>query len=356
MYKILFFILLLFFNNIANASPTEGCEPEKIKEKLIELGLDPEIKKNKELVAAFSVKYGPAVAQYLTDTHPRLLFDSENEFDERTVSWAIDAIWESDNPATRYTPILGDVNNESILSDYIFHIYNQLRKYSQKITPVFMSNADLKVFNKVALALLYKRLLSEYPNMAPENLDKALALFDQYYLKSSRVLVGFDSVKDHTPVVVIFGHGDAGKEAIQIGNVSILVSELVQKLKGLNLPSNATIKINACFSGCVDEKLNYSTEEIKSLFKHDMLTTIGSSVHGSLLEKFSVELFRELPSFTGVVQAYMGVVFSRPCKNVLKKDGSLMPIGNAVEITGNDGSILLKKEQVRVSMSRSNMR
>ena len=350
-FRLLFFVFL--FPVISLASPTEPCKLNELQDKLLDLGLDPDIRNNAQLLLAFKDKYGESVTDHFVEENIFVEIMPDAAIDIETVSWAAKAIWDADNPATRYFPILADISKEKALDEYVFALYFAIGR-SKKITPVFESASAKKIFIDSWEVSLKRALLKDTPTASETDLKDSLDIFSEHYLAISRLRIGLSGIIHAEPVVVLFGHSAAQKEVILIGDEYISIEQIVAKLKKLDLPRDGILKVNACFSGCVNSTLPYETSEIKELFKSGSLITTSGTIKGSLLDKLSIHLFQEIPSFSGQVQGYLGALFSGPKKNVLRKDGKILPKANAVEVTSASGnSILLKKEQLRVSIKRS---
>lgn len=352
---ILFFRLFLFvflFPVISLASPTEPCELNELQDKLLDLGLDPDIRNNGQLLFAFENKYGKSVTNHFIEENIFVEVMPDAAIDIETLSWAAKAVWDADNPASRYFPILADISKEKALDEYVFALYFAIGR-SKKITPVFESDREKNIFINFWRVSLKRVLLKDTPTASETDLKDSLDKFAEHYLAPSRLRIGLSEIIHTEPVVVLFGHSAAQKEVILIGDEYISIEQIVVKLKKLDLPRDAILKVNACFSGCVNSTLPYEISEIKELFKSGLLITNSGTIKGSLLDKLSIHLFQEIPSFSGEVQGYLGALFSGPKKNVLRKDGKILAKANAVEVTSTSGnSILLKKEQLRVSIKR----
>ena len=337
-----------------HSAPFDKCDIDQLEDQLIEFGLDPSIRINNELLSEIQYKYGDEISNYLTEKHPLMKNRPLDMIDEETVEWVIDAIWNTENKRTRYMPILFPLNNNKVLKDYILTAFENLSLEKKKTKLVFKNKEDFLSFKEMARKELKNIILSHYPEYPDHIIYHDIENFRKYYLNQTGYQFTFKNIAHRNPILIIEGHGAAGVDGLTVGGVTLTSEQLIHNLNLLHMPNDATIKMNSCFSGCGDNKFNFTIKEIKYLFKNDLLSKVAET-NNSFTHIFHKSLYENFHSFNGVVHGYLGLLFSTPENNVLKKDGSIMTLGNASKITGTDGSVLLKKEDVRISLSRSNL-
>ena len=331
------------------------CKNEEIVSELIQLGLDPDIKTNKGLLDNFKIVYGDEIHSYLIKNHPFLEENPDANIDRETLFWAIEAIWDPSNSVARHMIIALDLSNETVLQEYTEMAMDSLLNSSEKTKLTFKNNEEYIFFKDKSEAMIRKILNEGASHVSDEQVNIIKNAFSKNYFNVGGYTIGLKNVIYKNPVIIIEGHGAADDTEIMIGNVTITSIELVNILKELKLPSDSTIKLDSCFSGCTKEIIEKTREEIKKIFERGQLTSHSGPVNGSFLHDFSKEIYKAMPSFTGDVEGYIGMIETVPKKNVHRQNGSIMPKGNASEVQGLDGSILLKKEEVRVTIKRSDI-
>lgn len=347
-----FICCFIVFSMSVFAAPVEVCDRKEIETKLEQLHLDPEITTNNQFLLGIEEKYGQEMVESISVVHPYMKSAPDDMIDVATIYWLESYIWSHKAPNTRYLPVFGNLRNESVINEYIKVAFTELYNKSKKSMFIFFKKQDYKLFKKDLDSNLTKFIMSYYPHTTESELKTKIEAFKFSYLKDGNFEIGFHNMETEKPVVVIVGHGDVDGNSILIGDEDLKIDVFVSKLKESGLKNQATIKLNSCYSGCSKIEIDYSLEEIKYMFKNGILISAIGSVYGSLMDRFSSHLFKEIPSFNGVVQGYIGNLFQIPQQNVLKKNGQIMKRGNASEIVGNNGAIKLKKEEVRVSMTR----
>ena len=343
---------LPFFPISVFSAPVDVCDKKEIETRLLQLHLDSEVTTNQQLLLAIEEKYGNEMTTAISVEHPLMKQAPDDIFDASTLYWLESYIWSKKAPNTRYIPVFGDLKKHDVKMEYIKIAFTELYDKSKKTMFLFFNKKDYKRFKVKLDSNLTKFIMSHYPNTTEDELKIQIERFKSSYLKDGNFELGFEYMESQKPVIVIVGHGDEAGDSISVGNDDITIETLISTLKEAGLKNEATIKLNSCYSGCFKSKVDYSVDKIKHMFKSGILISAIGSVQGSLMENFSTQLFKNIPSFNGLVQGYIGAITQAPQKNVLKMNGQLMKRGNASEITGNDGFVLLKKEEVRVSMSR----
>lgn len=349
------FHFLLFFIFIAHslAGVIYTCKPNEIKADLIELDLDPDLTTNQELITAISSQYGSEIHNLLTENHPTLLHNPDARFDNKTLQWAINTIWDPKSPNARYLLLLGDIFEDSVIDDYIKIAYSSLFISMRRTSLVFFNNLDFVLFQlrvESELDLIIKKI---FPDLSENSLKRNIHIFKEKYFTEGAYIIGSLDNKINNPIIIIDGHGMAGGDYIKVGDTQISYTDIVKKLIAFKVPSDAFVKLNSCFSGCAENKLDLTIKDIKQKFYQGILTEEIGIIKGSFLYTFSQHLFQQIPSFNGRVEGYLGTVFSSSVSNVLKKNGSIMPIGNATKVTGTDGNIRLKQEESSVHVTRA---
>ena len=357
--KSIFFVFLLSLMGLANAGLIKPCNSAELKTELIQLGLNPDIEVYEELLDSVESTYGVDIVGYLVSAHPALKEIPFGTVDPNTLQWVIEAIWSPKNPIARHMIIAIDLENESVLSAYVFSAFQQLYNPSEKTKLVFKNSDELKIFKQESIGSLRKLIEKLNPNISDVNLQQSISKFKQYYFSEEGSMIGLGSISYKNPVIVIEGHGNSsegtGMDTITIGDITLTSDELVDILKSFELPFDSTLRLNSCFSGCTIYKIEKTTNEIRGLFKNNLLTAHSGVITGSLLDILSRKLYQTMPDFVGDVVGYIGKIHTIPLRNILRKDGTIMPKGYASEITGNDGVLLLKKEDCEVIIKRSDV-
>ena len=338
-----------------NAGIIQPCSENAIVSELIQLNLDPEIKTNADLLKDLKVKYGEAIYSHFVNLHSSLVNDKNGKIDAPTVKWVAETIWSPENPLAKNILIVGNIQKTAVLNDYVEFLVNGLYQLSEKLRLIFKSEQDRVYFKKHAIPTLINLMKIQNPLVTHDVIQLATSTFEKYILHPSANTVGFAAVQYANPTIIIFGQGAHADNSIAIGGVNLTTKHLVKVLNKLNIPSDATVKLESCLSACSQSTLNYSIAEILVLFHMNRLVEYAGPIKGSLLDSFAKEIFRTIPSFNGIIEGYIGKIFIKPQKNVLKRNGVIMDTGNASQIDGIDGHVILKKEEVRVQIVRSDI-
>lgn len=349
------FILLFFIISNTKASPLYPCNAGTIKTDLVELGLDPEIKLNHQLMSALKIEYGDKLISILINMHPVLAQSPNISISSDTIQWVVDVIWSPENPTANYIPILIDLNNELIVDQYIGIVFDGLLNNSSKMKLVFVNQEQFVIFKTRVNSNLKEIISNRHPDMTAETLKRGLSAFNDHYLSDDGYNVTFEGINHKEPIVSIYGHGRAGHDYIKVGDYKAYASSLVDKLKLIGIPQDSIINLESCFSGCTKKKLELSIYTIKGLFVTKKLTQLPGNIKGSLLDVLSKKIFEKMPTFTGNVNGYMGKMSNMPSRNILKIDGTYLLSGYASLLTGIDGDLRVKKSDVKISISRSDL-
>lgn len=349
-FKHIFLFFILYSSFHLHSSPTDACDLTKLKNNLIAFGLPPELTKNAQLLEEIKNKYGNSIESYLTEKHPAIKNAPDQPIDLNTLDWLRDAIWSTENIRVRYSPMFF-IDNDNVMDEMIILAFERLYYVSQRTAFVFESEADFILFQKASINRLRDLILNKIPSFDLQQLSEVIKSYQKYYMTHGNYKIGFNSIAHTDYVVVLEGHGSAGFDGIDIGNATLSSEKIIKKLKQFNLAANATIKIRSCFSACEKNELNLTVDEIKKEFLSGKLLSHIKLGSGSFLEIFIRQLKHEFPEFNGTVEGYIGLVPTTPKNNVLKKNGEMMHYGNAVQVEGSDGSIYLKKEDAKVSIS-----
>lgn len=357
--RLLLLILPLFFQiNVAMASPLEPCNPSTLKTELIMMGLDPDIKNNKELLSSFEIIYGREVRKYLSEMHRSLIHNEDQSISAETVNWAIDAIWKSGPSIARYYAMLFDISNFDIRDYYYTDLFSALSDPSIKTKLLFIDQEDFEIFKDEATTEnLAEALEKVIPDLSDSDAKAYIERFNEYYLDNEHgYTVGFEKIKEEKPVIVITGHGDAKDSTIEIKGYKFEAKQIALDLKEAGIPLNSSLVIESCFSGCSVNKINYSINQIKSAFLSGTL----AELHGSSKNSFIYHLMKEInttnPLFNGKVSGYLGIVKQQAEKNVLRINGTKMEKGFATEILNmNNETLLIKREDALVSISKKDV-
>lgn len=349
--KALFFALIVcfLFPYTANASP---CSLEELKKILLQISFDPEIETNKGLLNIIKNKYGQDMITAIEEVHPALVEAPDSNIDTETLSWIIKYIWSDQNKVTRFIPIVGDLSVNSVLEDSIAFVADNMFKLSHKVTPVFMNEEDATLFLSYAKENLYRILKHRNPSYTKEMLREYRQYFARYIYYNHNYLVKFDSVKVERPVIILLGHGTSEPNVMGIGGQHISIDELMVSFNKLNFPNNAIIKMQICFSGCRNKSLPLTVEEIKQHFLSNDIETLAGVGNNSFMDLFIAEFSTKFPGLNASFEGYVGAIMAAPQLNVLKTNGSLLSQAHAVQVTGTNGDIFLKKGEAKIKISR----
>lgn len=355
--KILSFLILLFFvsPSIVNASPT--CEKTALQSTLIKMNFDPEITTNEELLAEIEANYGSEAAFSLENEH-KYLEKKEGIFNLNSLEWVEKRI--NEQIYSRYLLILNDLTNEKVMQAYIIFMYQAVIDKSDKVALIF-PNKD--TYQKLFLYTYehFNRIVSEkYPKLTPDELSKNKAVLFRKLLNipKENVLYGFDKIKHKNPVITIDGHGIAGKEAIKIGDIILSASQIVQKLKELKLPDDAVLDLQTCYSAShiALKKTSKSSEELKTAFHLGNLPVLAESKKSNLMTGIMGELVKEIPSFSGSINGYIGEISVTSLKNVHTVKGAILPAKRSSRIRSFDKQFFyVKLKDVQVKLTSASL-
>lgn len=361
MLSFFFKVMIVFFSlfSFGYASP---CDPIALKSELIKLKLDPNIKTNAELLQQVEFRYGQYAKSFLTRENVFLGKDLDGSIDEETLEWLNDIVWDKNNPFTVYLYVAGDLLTLDSIDFFVDFMSGAINS-KRRTVPIFQYNNSLIEFKKLLdpqneyiLKESFKRL---YPKENNEIHEHLLNLFT-FYLRKLDVddlKIGFsDFSVDSSPTILVAGHGLDGVPAYGFGdvhgfeNTMITTENIVEKLIDMDLPKKATIKLTGCFSACKKSKTSYTVKEIESLFyQHKLITIYDDNQTKSFFSVFIEEIKKQMPTFSGRVDAYIGELSSEMDDGVLKIDGK-RTTSYFVRIMSSSGErVKLKRSEARIS-------
>ncbi len=343
------FLFLLFFFTFLSASP---CSPEKIKEELIKMKIDPDIETNKELVNHMGYIYGHEFENEILKMHPFFIENPLALVDQKTIMWLNEVIWNPKNPRFRYIYIPGDFSSQVQVDLLVTNMMGALIS-KRRVIPIFENESGRSIYLSLLesknLYLVEEIMSRKYFHVIDEELKKVAIEFQNHYKKYNDSKIGFDFSLNEKAVIMLNGHGSAGNYTYFYGDTVISGSEIVKKLVDMKLPKNSIIKLTGCFTACTLNISTLSIEQIKKSFLNgDLYQIYYDDKNESFLQQFYYELKKQMPGFCGRVDGYVGAISDQLVSNVLTKKGQLTT-AFAAKVQGSDGTLLLKREDARFS-------
>lgn len=347
--KFYLFLMMSFFCLPSMAAPT--CDQTLVADMLTEMHLDTSIKYNQELLNALDKEYGNGMGKHLADKHSYLKGHRWGLVDKSTLAWARNAVFGADNFRTRYIPLISKSYDIRALDDYIRAVFESLFLFQRKSILVFKKEDDFLLFKTRAEDNLKNIISHFYPRMPEDEKSAKIQEFKDNYFDDDTYFFSFDQIPHNRAVIVIVGHGSAGVDGIKLGDTIIAAQDITNVLKEYKLPSDATIELNNCFSGCEIAPLPFTIAHIKDQFlKGNLMSLIKTD--SSFLTVFSNFLHKDITTFNGVINGYVGTIQGRKQKSVLGLNGKYKKLSNAVAVWGTDGEIKIKKDEGTISIIR----
>ena len=348
-FRFVFIFFFSFYSLILIAAPTDSCDKQKIERSLAILGLDPLIKTNVELLNALDYKYGLTIRDHFLEQHPFIGKKPNGMIDSNTVEWARDAIWQDTNKTVKYLPIMMKLTDE-IKKQYLLMSYYMLYFHQDRTEFVFSSDTEHLEFMVFFKNNFNSIIREKYPSIPEDLLYQRRKQFELLYLNKGRYLIGFERTPHEKPIIIISGHGKEATDGIKLEKFHVVSKDLVSRLLELHFPRDSIIYLNSCHSACTVNPLPYTKKEILYLFKSSQLDKIIENGNDTFLTLFIAELNRQVPDFKGIVRGYIGRIRQTLANDVYNKQGDLVSRVNATRVDGTDGFLLLKKEDVIVSL------
>lgn len=349
-------ILIILITTIlpkeAISSPT--CSVEEIEKELTALGLDFDIYDNDDLLTNLEYKYGKSLVEHLSEKHPHLKNSPDAPVDGKTLKWIQEAIWSTNHNYARHKLLPIPHFNEEAWDYVMAYLIQDFKDKKNRYTYVFVNDETKDKFIEFVEndEKMIAWILTSYPNATPTAVDRLLGDFRKYFIANKSYSVGFSSLAGQkTPVIQIMGHGRPTLPGISMGDVTVSVDEMAELVKSLDIPKDASIKMNICFSGCKKYAMKYPVEKIKDMFLSGDLKELYDAGSKSLIDLFSESLFNKMPEFEGKVQGYLGIVLSGKRKDALNMD-NILTRAYAVRVQGTNGVIHLKRSDASLTIER----
>lgn len=330
--------IFMFSLNFANA---QICGPE-VGKRLEQLGIPLSVNNNKLLLSEIEARYGLDVKEELLRRHPGL--QSENiKLDIETLNWVLEKIDDIGLPRYIYNPFF---NNFDTINNELFSTFIQKEPATY---PIFNSEAQFERFKK---SLLDNRdvnimVFSSIHNI-PE--EKTTVLYNQFVEKFTKdKYIKFANEDHKNPIIHIVGHGSAGDDAIYDGSGKHLFTfEVLEQLKKISIPDNATIKLDFCWSACSKSPSELTKSKALEYINNQDFGSLFGELDESFYQSFLDDVSERLPSFRGTVFGYRGTVMTSIKDDVISLNGEQGRY-YAVEIALKDGVVLFKKDDMSVS-------
>lgn len=341
------------FSVYTNASP---CDYGEIKDILLRMKLDPEIHTNQDLMLDVNVAYGEKMASDLSDEHPFLIQSPDSMISKKTLVWVNDMIWSPSNKHERYIYIPGDLDDDGYNEFFVREMQGLLFSFRRTI-PIFQRINSVekykRLLKKESLQELKKIMKKIHPTRPDKDIVDFATEYQEHFNKFPEYKVGFDFQPEQAPVILISGHSSAGTDLYIVGDEYVTAREMVTTIVKIGLTKNAILKLTGCFTGCTKEDSSLSIAEIKSKFFQGKLDEVyDNGQNKSFAKSFYQELKRQMPTFSGRVDGYIGGVSNNIEESVLSKDGKLLTAFGS-HIRGKDGSLIVKREHARISFPQN---
>lgn len=336
--KVILIFIILVGSNFANAGI---CEPEVIA-RLEQLGIPLTVNNNKLLLGEIESRYGNDVKQELLKRHPGLQSE-DSILDLATLNWVLTEIDDIGLPRYLYNPFSNNfdtINNELFATFVqkepatypIFNSENQYEKFKRNL----LDNRDVNIM-----------VYSSIHNLSEE---KTAELYNQFVEKfTDKTHIKFVNEEHENPIIHIVGHGSAGDDAIYDGSGKHLFTfEVLDQLKKMNIPNNATIKLDFCWSACKTTPSELTKSQAMEYINNRDFESLFGELDESFYQSFLDDVSEQLPDFRGSVFGYRGTVMTSIKDDVISLNGEKGRY-YAVELTLTDGTILFKKDDMSVS-------
>ncbi|MFM2591202.1 hypothetical protein [Vibrio sp. TBV020] len=264
--------------------------------------------------------------------------------------------------------------NKNMKRNYIYSPFNNtdLLIYDTLSKFIFKKNDTEIIFkNKVQFDNFCKQIESEkwiitefvkkkLPNLSEKHVDSLVNNFCEKYTYNNPKY-SFDEINNPSPNIYVIGHGSPGVDTISPTPTSnmkkeIFDFELVTHLLKAQLPLDAKIKLDFCWSAASKSSSSAKADEINELFFTSKLEQVVGDPKESFMGTFFQELIERVPSFSGVVQGYQGVVLADVKDGVLCKSKTLgTHFAVAMPSSDNTNEIFIRKSHARVTFSNKNL-
>ena len=322
-------VIILFFCIPTSISAFEscglsGCDPKCLREHLKDLKLISTIENNGDLLDNIKNIYGVNVYLSLLEKHPKLN-DRKGVFDIKTLKWFRKQYFNDNFSLGKKYIIFPFLNHESNKETFISAIIGRAYPLYTSI-PIFINNKQLdemkSIFKENNYELVKKKLRLLYDIENEGKLKKiSIKLYDDIFKKKHinlELLPKDELTKLSGHYVTIIGHGSPGTEFIYDSTEdernSLSSSEVIKLLKENKIPSSINIELLHCFGavGEIDVPTDKTKKELIELVKKNEITKILGDQTSSYGFKFSKEIYKQWPNFTGSVVAYQGEVLAAP--------------------------------------------
>lgn len=353
MNKHLYFIIIFIslFSFATHASP---CSPEELSESLSELGFDDDIETNGELFEQLSDKYGESLPDLLKEKHPFLSENPNKNIDAETIDWVQEIIWSSTHKYARYFFVPGTHYDNSAWSYLLGHMIQGFSEKKRRLIATFPNEEMKSQFKNIILddEQLKGYISENYPEATNHAVEKLIVDIRKYFIEYDNIKVGFSGLDEHNKVVIqLSGHGMPSNPNIVVGDNSINAQQVVQQLKSLELPNDATVKMNVCFAACQNIPIMLPENIALDMFFKGNLKQMAEGDNPSLMSLLSEQLSIQMPNFNGEVQGYLGEVLSSKMDEVWSKTHGFQINSHAVRILTLDGYLLLRQKDSRITIS-----
>lgn len=325
-YFSLIFFLLFFFGNasyaVSGACGLCNCDSESIELKLIDLGLNPKIKTNKDLLSGINNEYGQVFVDELTRLHPFISKKPDGKINKKTLYWVKKIGFSKiSSLGIRYIFIPFIDNRSDFGEEIFFHAIIPEMYPAMKGVPYFYDIEQRDAMDRLFIKNNYADVIKylEIEKGVDHKVSRKVAkdLYKKIF-KEKKYLIGSDIKKIGGHRLIIIGHGLPGSESITnnqyVDAVEIHYSDVVKMLKNISLPENVNINLQTCFSGVglTEINTNKTEDELIRLFINKQFDSVIGDKENSYAYKFAKEIYETFPQFRGNVFGYNGEYVINP--------------------------------------------
>lgn len=159
---------------------------------------------------------------------------------------------------------------------------------------------------------------------------------------------------DNATIVHILGHGDAGDDGLAPSPYAKLRSykyplEIIPQMKKMQLPIDAIIKLDFCWSGAGKKPEGNTADELTQAFHLGRITELVQGEEPCFLDAFISEFNEYFPEFVGEVHGYIGTVLTYR-KNIMNEKVNTGKPHFSVAVAPDEGAdeLFFRKSDMRI--------
>jgi len=159
---------------------------------------------------------------------------------------------------------------------------------------------------------------------------------------------------DNATIVHVLGHGDAGDDGLAPSPYAKLRSykyplEIIPQMKKMQLPIDAIIKLDFCWSGAGKRPEGNTADELTQAFHLGRITELVQGEEPCFLDAFIGEFNEYFPEFVGEVHGYIGTVLTYR-KNIMNEKVNTGKPHFSVAVAPDEGAdeLFFRKSDMRI--------